>query len=105
MTLFLDILAALFFAVTAPYWLYALATSRKYRIGWKERLGFARCRLSIAVPRDGIIETVDDLEGRTVATSYPNILGRFLGDGVGTMGQQLGVTADVDASHLVLHHG
>ena len=40
MALFLDILAALFFLVTGPYWIYALLTSRKYRIGWPERFGF-----------------------------------------------------------------
>lgn len=42
-----------------------------------EKLGFGRCRLSIAVPKGIDYSTVGDLGGRRVATSYPNILGKF----------------------------
>ena len=45
-----------------------------------ERLGFARCRLSVAVPRDGRFNTINDLRGRSIATSYPVILRQFLDD-------------------------
>jgi ATP phosphoribosyltransferase len=43
-----------------------------------DRLGFARCRLAVAVPRDSRFETVEDLQGKSIATSYPVILRRFL---------------------------
>jgi 3-deoxy-D-manno-octulosonic-acid transferase len=38
--LILDILCALFFVVTAPFWIYKMIISRKYRAGWPQRLGF-----------------------------------------------------------------
>ncbi len=36
-----------------------------------ERLGFSRCRLSLAALEDGDIKQVTDLNGKTIATSYP----------------------------------
>ena len=36
-------------------------------------LEFGRCRLVLASPRDGGIESVADLEGGTVATEFPNV--------------------------------
>lgn len=41
-------------------------------------LGFARCRLSIAVDRGFEYSGLKDLRGLNVATSYPNILTRYL---------------------------
>ena len=43
-----------------------------------ERLGFARCRLSIALPKSESYSGIGDLEGKRIATSYPEILGTFL---------------------------
>lgn len=43
-----------------------------------ERLGFARCRMSIALPKSEIYNGVGDLDGKRIATSYPEILGTFL---------------------------
>jgi len=43
-----------------------------------ERLGFARCRLSIAVPKSMEYRNANDLSGLNIATSYPNILKSFL---------------------------
>jgi ATP phosphoribosyltransferase len=43
-----------------------------------EKLGFGKCRLSIAVPKSGLFESVNDLEGKKIATSYPHILSGFL---------------------------
>lgn len=43
-----------------------------------EKLGFGKCRLSIAVPRNGSIETTDDLNGKRIATSYPSLLAAYL---------------------------
>ena len=39
-----------------------------------EKLGFGRCRLSIAVPKNFDYNKLSDLSGRRIATSYPNIL-------------------------------
>jgi len=43
-----------------------------------EKLGFGRCRLSIAVPKAFEYGDVNDFAGRRIATSYPKILGEFL---------------------------
>ena len=43
-----------------------------------ERLGFSRCRLSLAVPEDGALNNVKDLAGKVIATTYPHILQEFL---------------------------
>ncbi|MDB5224135.1 MAG: phosphoribosyltransferase [Chitinophagaceae bacterium] len=42
------------------------------------RLGFGRCRLSIAVPKSMAYKTVSDLEGLKIATSYSSLLQNFL---------------------------
>lgn len=44
----------------------------------EERLGFAKCRLSIAVPKAMTYQSVKDLNGLKIATSYPRILSKFL---------------------------
>jgi ATP phosphoribosyltransferase len=41
-------------------------------------LGFAKCRLSVAVPHDFVYDGLSSLEGKRIATSYPNILGGIL---------------------------
>lgn len=43
-----------------------------------EKLGFGKCRLSIAVPRSGTLRSVADLDGQKIATSYPIILTNYL---------------------------
>ncbi len=43
-----------------------------------EKLGFGKCRLSLAIPKNGEIRTSADLEGKKIATSYPVILSGFL---------------------------
>lgn len=45
-----------------------------------ERLGFAKCRLSIALPKDVPYHSVEDLSSLHIATSYPGLLGRFFAD-------------------------
>lgn len=42
------------------------------------KLGFGRCRLSIAIPRGVPYNGIEDLEGKSIATSYPNLLGNYL---------------------------
>ncbi len=44
------------------------------------RLGFSRCRLSLAVPRGDDYRQLSDLHGKRIATSYPRILANFLSE-------------------------
>lgn len=53
-----------------------LEKERKLKI--EEKLGFGRCRLSIAVPKNSDYQTLENLAGKCIATSYPNILKKFL---------------------------
>tara|TARA_S200000501_G_scaffold108412_1_gene101802 strand:- start:113 stop:964 length:852 start_codon:yes stop_codon:yes gene_type:complete len=43
-----------------------------------EKLGFSKCRVSIAVPNDFKYNNIKDLEGMKIATSYPNTINKFL---------------------------
>jgi len=43
-----------------------------------KKLGFAGCRLSIAVPNAFDYTDIHSLEGKRIATSYPTILGSYL---------------------------
>ncbi|RNC86529.1 MAG: ATP phosphoribosyltransferase [Winogradskyella sp.] len=43
-----------------------------------ERLGFSKCRVSIAVPKSSDAKSLKDLEGKRIATSYPNTVNQFL---------------------------
>ena len=42
------------------------------------RLGFSRCRLSLAIPKDIDYQGLEWFNGKTIATSYPVILNRYL---------------------------
>lgn len=43
-----------------------------------ERLGFSKCKVSIAVPKESNASSLKDLEGKRIATSYPNTVKQFL---------------------------
>lgn len=43
-----------------------------------EKLGFGKCRLSLAVPRSFEFNSVDVLKGKRIATSYPFLVQQFL---------------------------
>lgn len=43
-----------------------------------KRLDFAKCRLSIAVPRSEVYSGIQSLDGKNIATSYPNIVKDYL---------------------------
>jgi ATP phosphoribosyltransferase len=43
-----------------------------------EKLGFGRCRLSLAVPKSFDYQSLNDLTNTRIATTYPNILGKFI---------------------------
>lgn len=51
------------------------------------RLGFGSCTLKIAVPNDAVYEGPQSLQSKRIATSYPNILGKWL--------KANGVTAEI----------
>lgn len=51
------------------------------------RLGFSKCRLSLAIPKEVNYPGVEWFEGKRIATSYPVILRKFL--------QEKGLTADI----------
>ncbi|MCX6297204.1 MAG: ATP phosphoribosyltransferase [Bacteroidetes bacterium] len=42
------------------------------------RLGFGKCRLSIAIPKNQKYKGVKDLEGKRIATSYATVLEKYL---------------------------
>ncbi|MDB5246752.1 MAG: phosphoribosyltransferase [Segetibacter sp.] len=52
-----------------------------------EKLGFGKCRLSIAVSRNEKYEDVSYLEGKRIATTYPVIVQKFM--------EERGVNADI----------
>jgi ATP phosphoribosyltransferase len=52
-----------------------------------KRLGFSRCRLSLAIPKDVDYADLTWFEGRKIATSYPKILSDFL--------QRKGVSSEI----------
>jgi ATP phosphoribosyltransferase len=43
-----------------------------------ERLGFSKCKVSIAVPKESDATCLKDLAGKEIATSYPETVKRFL---------------------------
>jgi len=43
-----------------------------------EKLGFSKCKVSIAVPKGNHFNGVQDLAGKRIATSYPNTVKAFL---------------------------
>lgn len=50
-------------------------------------LGFSKCRLSLALPKGQPYSGIKDLEGKKIATSYPNSLRKYLA--------QKGIQADI----------
>jgi len=51
------------------------------------RLGYSRCRLSLAIPKDSDYQGLEWFNGKKIATSYPVILERFL--------QEKGIRAEI----------
>src|SRR3989339_298869 len=52
------------------------------------KLGFAKCRLSIAIPRRFEYTGFEYLQGKRIATSYPTILNKFL--------KEKGITSEIN---------
>ena len=47
-------------------------------IPFEERLGFSKCRVSVAVPKGVNYQSLEWLSGKRIATSYPNTVDGFL---------------------------
>ena len=47
-------------------------------VSYLQRLGFGRCSLKIAVPNTDNYKDISELNGKSIATTYPVILGKFL---------------------------
>jgi len=47
-------------------------------VNYLQRLGFGKCSLKIAVPNNNSIQELGQLNGRSIATTYPVILGKYL---------------------------
>lgn len=43
-----------------------------------DRLGFGKCRLSIAIPKNQKYKSIKDLDGKRIATSYSTVLSKYL---------------------------
>lgn len=43
-----------------------------------KKLGFSKCRLSLAIPKNENYTDVNYFQGKNIATSYPGILGQYL---------------------------
>ena len=52
-----------------------------------DRLGFSKCRVSLAVPKSFKYKDIKDLDGLKIATSYPNTVNEFL--------KEKGISADL----------
>ncbi|MDR2038173.1 MAG: ATP phosphoribosyltransferase [Bacteroidales bacterium] len=53
---------------------------RKKNVQIIKRLGFSKCRLSLAIPKDEEYNGLDWFKGKVIATSYPVILENFLSE-------------------------
>lgn len=60
---------------------------KDYDLTIAKRLGFSKCRLSLAMPKDIEYPGVEYFNGKKIATSYPVILQKFF--------KEKGVTADI----------
>jgi ATP phosphoribosyltransferase len=55
-----------------------VVVEKNKEVSIEEKLEFGKCRLSIAVPKNGSIRSVKDLGSKRIATSYPSILSSYL---------------------------
>ena len=51
-----------------------------YKVDLVEKLGFGGCRISLAIPKTEAYEGPAWFEGKRIATSYPNILRKYLSE-------------------------
>ncbi len=53
-------------------------TEKQADVAILEKLGFSKCRLSLAIPKGHNYQDITSLDGKKIATSYPNTLTDFL---------------------------
>lgn len=51
---------------------------KRTRVTVRKKLGFGKCSLVIAIPATSSIKNIAQLEGKRIATSYPDIMQQFL---------------------------
>ena len=51
---------------------------KPFNVRLVHKLGFAKCRLSLAIPKNEVYESLQWFSGKKIATSYPVILDAFL---------------------------
>ncbi len=49
-------------------------------IGIVEKLGFSKCKVSLAIPKGEVYQNVNYFNGKKIATSYPNTVQKYLLD-------------------------
>lgn len=54
------------------------AEEKDKNVEWVKHLGFSKCRLSLAIDKNEAYKGVQDFQGKSIATSYPKILGDYL---------------------------
>ena len=54
------------------------AEEKDKQVDWVKKLGFSKCRLSLAIDKAETYNGIQDFEGKSLATSYPKILGDYL---------------------------
>ncbi len=64
-----------------------VAAEMNKKVNLVKRLGFSKCRMSLAIPKEKEYTGTSFFEGKSIATSYPNILSQYL--------QQKGVNSDI----------
>ncbi|MEO6148809.1 MAG: ATP phosphoribosyltransferase [Mucilaginibacter sp.] len=56
-------------------------------VAYLQKLGFGKCSLKLAIPNNSDITTLEGLNGKAIATTYPVILSKYL--------QQQGIQSDI----------
>ncbi|MBL1221158.1 ATP phosphoribosyltransferase [Chryseobacterium sp. L7] len=64
-----------------------LLAEKQKNIQIVEKLGFSKCRVSLAVPKEVETDDLSYFQGKKIATSYPNTLKKFLAE--------KGITSDI----------
>jgi len=61
-----------------------------------ERLNFSKCKVSLAVPKDVKYTSIKDLDGKRIATSYPNTVKEYLkGKGISAELHQISGSVEI----------
>lgn len=73
------------------------ASTPEFTASILQRLGFSTCRLAIAIPESGPIRAVQDLAGKTIATTYPHLLQAYL-KGINVSAKSLLMSGSVEVA-------